>query len=59
MTGLGPAPADGPALATNDEAPWHDPSMAAPERIKMAEGRPARAATDVGDGAAGLRAVRL
>ncbi|UDL94383.1 sulfite reductase subunit alpha [Lichenihabitans sp. PAMC28606] len=30
----------GPVLATNDEAPWHDPALAAPERMTMAEGRP-------------------
>lgn len=33
------APA-GPALATNDDAPWHDPSMALDERMKLADGRP-------------------
>ncbi|MDX7949818.1 sulfite reductase subunit alpha [Lichenihabitans sp. Uapishka_5] len=33
------APA-GPALASNDEAPWHDPAMAAPERMKLADGKP-------------------
>ena len=32
--------AAGPTLATNDEAPWHDPSIEAPERMQMAEGRP-------------------
>ena len=35
----GDAPA-GPVLATNDEAPWHDPALVAPDRMKMAEGRP-------------------
>ncbi|MBN8944109.1 MAG: sulfite reductase subunit alpha [Rhizobiales bacterium] len=36
------APADiaGPALASNDEAPWHDPSMALDARMQLAEGRP-------------------
>ncbi len=29
----GAAAPDGPPLATNDEAPWHDPAMPAPERI--------------------------
>lgn len=38
MPGAG-APA-GPALASNDEAPWHDPAMAANERMKLAEGKP-------------------
>ena len=33
----GPA---GPVLATNDEAPWHDPALPAPDRMTMAEGRP-------------------
>ncbi len=32
--------ASGPVLATNDEAPWHDPAMVAEERLKLAEGRP-------------------
>ena len=36
---VGGAPA-GPTLASNDEAPWHDPSIVAPERMTMAEGRP-------------------
>jgi len=39
VPGSGAAPA-GPVLATNDEAPWHDPALAAPERMTMAEGRP-------------------
>ena len=30
----------GPVLATNDEAPWHDPALPTPERMKMAEARP-------------------
>src|SRR5215204_1395994 len=38
VPGLG-APA-GPALASNDDAPWHDPAMAADERMKLAEGKP-------------------
>jgi sulfite reductase (NADPH) flavoprotein alpha-component len=33
----GPA---GPALASNDEAPWHDPAMAAGERMQLAESQP-------------------
>ncbi|MGI3902289.1 MAG: sulfite reductase subunit alpha [Janthinobacterium lividum] len=44
LLGLGaPGPAaapSGPVLASNDEAPWHDPSLPAPERMTMAEGRP-------------------
>ena len=34
-----PAPA-GPALASNDEAPWHDPAMAMGERMQLADGKP-------------------
>jgi sulfite reductase (NADPH) flavoprotein alpha-component len=29
-----------PALANNDDAPWHDPAMAIDERMRLAEGRP-------------------
>src|SRR3954454_7659254 len=36
---LGAAPA-GPTLASNDEAPWHDPALPADERMKLAEGKP-------------------
>ena len=32
--------AAGPRLASNDEAPWHDPALPAPERMKMAEDQP-------------------
>lgn len=41
--GIAAAPAvpAGPALASNDAAPWHDASMPAAERMKLAEGRPA------------------
>ena len=31
---------DGPVLATNDEAPWHDPSMEPEARMEMAKDRP-------------------
>ena len=31
---------DGPILATNDEAPWHDPSMEPDARMEMAKDRP-------------------
>ena len=34
-----PAPG-GPVLATNDEAPWHDPSLEAEARMEMARDRP-------------------
>jgi sulfite reductase (NADPH) flavoprotein alpha-component len=34
------AAASGPSLASNDEAPWHDPAMPMPERMKLAEGKP-------------------
>lgn len=30
----------GPAPASNDDAPWHDPGMALDERMRLAEGRP-------------------
>jgi len=33
-------PAGGPVLANNDEAPWHDPAMALPDRMKLADGKP-------------------
>ncbi len=33
------APA-GPVLATNDDAPWHDPAMALDERMALAETKP-------------------
>src|SRR3954464_5190646 len=36
---VGAAPA-GPTLASNDEAPWHDPALPADERMKLAEGKP-------------------
>ncbi|MGU3540907.1 sulfite reductase subunit alpha [Methylobacterium sp. A54F] len=35
----GEAPAAGPALADNDDAPWHDPSVPIGERMDMAKGR--------------------
>ena len=34
------APAMPPPLASNDDAPWHDPSLAIEERMRMAAGRP-------------------
>jgi sulfite reductase (NADPH) flavoprotein alpha-component len=33
-----PRPADG--LASNDDAPWHDPAMALADRMALAEGKP-------------------
>ena len=48
--------ASGLVLATNDDAPWHDPSLAAEERMT---GPPAGAAPDGGDGPAGQRSMRL
>ena len=36
---LGGAPA-GPALATNEDAPWHDPAMALPDRMELAREKP-------------------
>jgi sulfite reductase (NADPH) flavoprotein alpha-component len=33
-------PAAGPILASNDDAPWHDPAMVLEERMKHAEGKP-------------------
>ena len=38
-TALG-APAAGPALADNDDAPWHDPSMKIEDRMQLAKERP-------------------
>src|SRR3984957_4147389 len=39
-----PAPAGGPvaAPAEDDDAPWHDQTLALPDRMKLAEGRPLR-----------------
>ena len=34
------APAMPEPLASNDDAPWHDPSLAIEERMRMAEGKP-------------------
>ncbi|WP_448954409.1 sulfite reductase subunit alpha [Labrys neptuniae] len=34
-----PADLAGPILASNDDAPWHDPALPAPDRMKLAEGR--------------------
>ena len=34
------APAAGPVLADNDDAPWHDPSMKIEDRMQLAKGRP-------------------
>ncbi|MBK5957452.1 sulfite reductase [Rhodoplanes elegans] len=36
----GAAASAGPALADNDDAPWHDPAMPLAERQQLAEGRP-------------------
>ncbi len=36
----GVASSDGPPLASNDDAPWHDPALPAPERMAMAEAQP-------------------
>src|SRR5580658_48212 len=40
-----PAPAGGPVAApaeVDDDAPWHDQTLALPDRMKLAEGRPLR-----------------
>ena len=37
---LGAPPA--PSTEDDDDAPWHDPAMPLPERMKLAEGRPLR-----------------
>ncbi len=34
----------GPVLASNDEAPWHDPSLPPEERMEMAKDRRSRRA---------------
>jgi sulfite reductase (NADPH) flavoprotein alpha-component len=34
------APAPGPTLASNDEAPWHDPAMALADRMQLADSKP-------------------
>jgi len=41
MSRLVPA-ANGPLDGDDGEAPWHDPALALPERMKLAEGRPLR-----------------
>jgi sulfite reductase (NADPH) flavoprotein alpha-component len=38
LPGIG-GPAE-PTLASNDDAPWHDPALAAEERMKLADGKP-------------------
>ena len=38
------APAAGPALADNDDAPWHDPSRKIEDRMQLAKERPATTA---------------
>jgi len=38
----GVAPAQGPGDNDDGEAPWHDPSLPMPERMKLADGRPLR-----------------
>jgi sulfite reductase (NADPH) flavoprotein alpha-component len=40
--GGGPAgaPAPGPTLASNDEAPWHDPAMGLADRMQLADQKP-------------------
>ncbi len=49
-----------PAPAGDDgEAPWHDQTIAIADRMKLAEGTPVAPAHDGGNGAAGLRPVRL
>jgi len=47
LTDTGPAAvsateamAGGPVLASNDDAPWHDPSLALPDRMAMAAEKP-------------------
>src|SRR3974390_1485325 len=37
MSGIAPS---AEAFADDDEAPWHDPAMPLPDRMKLAEGRP-------------------
>ena len=37
---LGTSPA--PSTENDDDAPWHDPAMPLPDRMKLAEGRPLR-----------------
>jgi sulfite reductase (NADPH) flavoprotein alpha-component len=34
------APAPGPTLASNEEAPWHDPAMALADRMQLADSKP-------------------
>ena len=38
--GAGAAAPSGPPLASNDDAPWHDPGLPADDRMSMAAGRP-------------------
>src|SRR5713101_6898896 len=38
----GIAPFAQSSLDGDDEAPWHDPAMPLPDRMKLAEGRPLR-----------------
>ena len=38
--GAATAPSAETALASNDDAPWHDPAMAIAERMQLADGQP-------------------
>lgn len=57
------SPEQGAAVMKGDgddgEAPWHDQTLPIAERMKLAEGRPDPPQDDGGNGAAGLRPVRL
>ena len=54
------APLSSPAPVEEDEEfLWHDPALAMDERMKLAQSKPLPARFDGGDGAVGLRFVRL
>ena len=56
----GAAVLQGPAGDGDDgEAPWHDQTMPIADRMKLARRPPDATADDGGDGAAGLRPMRL
>ena len=56
---LVPGIALAPAVEIDDGAPWHDPAMPTCRPHEARRGQAAAAPHDGGDGAAGLRAVRL
>jgi hypothetical protein len=59
VTALSPAENAAVMGEADDGAPWHDPAMEMPERMKLADGKPLPRKLFCCHGAAGLRPVRL